>query len=164
MRHADRVAGLVLVAPGLSGFVPSAETIERLMGIFAYVEAGDLDGVVEAILSDPYLPPRESNAEGRARMRRIVSDNKEAFAADRTLPRMIDPPAIGRISSIDVPTLLIVGENDDPDAHRIVALLEREIAGARRVDIPNTAHVPQLDEPERFRAAVESFLADTFPR
>ena len=97
-------------------------------------------------------------------MRRIVSDNKEAFAADRTLPRMIDPPAIGRISSIDVPTLLIVGENDDPDAHRIVALLEREIAGARRVDIPNTAHVPQLDEPERFRAAVESFLADTFPR
>jgi pimeloyl-ACP methyl ester carboxylesterase len=56
-----------------------------------------------------------------------------------------------------VPTLVIVGEQDEP--FRAAAdYMTAKVAGAERVVIPGAGHAANLDQPEAFNAAVRHFL------
>jgi pimeloyl-ACP methyl ester carboxylesterase len=55
------------------------------------------------------------------------------------------------------PTLLIVGEHDVADIHRIADIIERDVPNVRRESIPG-GHHPNLDSPARFNELVLSFL------
>jgi pimeloyl-ACP methyl ester carboxylesterase len=63
-----------------------------------------------------------------------------------------------RLSSITVPTLVLVGEQDRPflKASRRMA---DAIPGAELVVIPDAAHSPQFENPEAWLAAMRGFLA-----
>jgi pimeloyl-ACP methyl ester carboxylesterase len=70
------------------------------------------------------------------------------------------PTAIKRLSEIKALTLVIVGDLDLPHIKEIAGLLVSGIAGARLVTIPRAGHIVNLDAPEVFNKAVESFLRD----
>jgi pimeloyl-ACP methyl ester carboxylesterase len=57
-----------------------------------------------------------------------------------------------------VPTLLIVGADDHFHLHRIAETLEEKIAGATRILIPDTHHMPNIEKPEEFNQVVLDFL------
>ena len=63
-----------------------------------------------------------------------------------------------RLPDVTAPTLVLVGEEDVPDIHRIADRLERDIPGARRASIAEAAHVPSMERPEEFNAVVLGFL------
>ncbi len=67
------------------------------------------------------------------------------------------PDSVQLLSSINVPTLVVVGEDDvltpPADARRIA----EGIAGAELVVIPDAGHLSNLEQPDRFTAAVERF-------
>ena len=71
----------------------------------------------------------------------------------------LDPPAAGRLGEITVPTLVIVGDRDIPHIQQIADTLANGIAGARKVVMPNTAHVPNMEQPAAFNQLVLDFLA-----
>lgn len=62
-----------------------------------------------------------------------------------------------RLAEIRAPTLFLVGALDGwhPEEMRGMAAL---VAGARYVEIPEAAHLSNLEQPERFNAAVLQFL------
>ncbi len=62
-----------------------------------------------------------------------------------------------RLPSIRVPTLAIVGDEDAPAVAASRFLAER-IPNARLEMLPATGHTLNLEEPERFNAAVIDFL------
>jgi L-proline amide hydrolase len=64
-----------------------------------------------------------------------------------------------RLHEIDVPTLLISGRYDEATPH-IVEQIDQRIPNSRWVLLEESSHTPHLEEPERFRAAVEGFLAE----
>jgi len=66
--------------------------------------------------------------------------------------------AYGRLSEIRVPTLVIVGSLDNPDIHRIVDRLARDVPGARKVVIEGAGHMVNMEEPARFSEIVLGFL------
>ena len=47
---------------------------------------------------------------------------------------------------------------DDPRLFKDADKLEQDIAGARRVTIPATHHMPNMEKPEEFNAIVLDFL------
>lgn len=72
--------------------------------------------------------------------------------------RELDPPAIGRLASIQAPTLVVLGEHDTPDIHAIDRLLQEQVAGAELVMLPDVGHTLNMEKPTEFNALLERFL------
>ena len=70
----------------------------------------------------------------------------------------LEPAAIGRLSEIKVPTLIIAGDRDEANIVTIADLLETNIPQARKIIIPDAAHLPNMEKPELFNRVVLEFL------
>ena len=68
------------------------------------------------------------------------------------------PDSTGTLRSLKVPVLIVVGAADTitppADAERMKAI----IPGATLLTIPDAAHLSNLEQPDPFNKAVESFL------
>jgi len=60
---------------------------------------------------------------------------------------------LAQVADIAVPTTLLVGANDEP-LHVAMRDLQRRIGGATLDVIPNAGHLPNIDQPEAFDAAL----------
>ncbi|GAA4994905.1 proline iminopeptidase-family hydrolase [Kitasatospora paranensis] len=67
--------------------------------------------------------------------------------------------ATARLGRIRVPALVAAGRHDQVTP-RAVDELHRGLPRARRIEFADSGHLPHLEEPEAFRAAVEVFLAE----
>ncbi len=63
-----------------------------------------------------------------------------------------------RLKEIRVPTLLIVGEHDEP-CLKVHSFMARVIPRAKQVVLPGVGHLTNLEAPAAFNAAVRRFLA-----
>ena len=70
-----------------------------------------------------------------------------------------DARAIEVLPEIRVPSLIVVGAEDTPFL-AASDYMAAKIPGARKVVIPNAGHAVNIDQPQAFIAAVESFLAN----
>jgi len=70
----------------------------------------------------------------------------------------ITPPALGRLSEVHVPTLIIDGAEDSPAVHAAGELMASQIEGARRKLMANVAHLPSLENPAEFNKLIVPFL------
>jgi 3-oxoadipate enol-lactonase len=66
---------------------------------------------------------------------------------------------LDRAAAIDVPTLILVGEEDGITPPALSEELARLIAGSRLVRIANAGHLANAEQPQAFNSAIESFLA-----
>jgi 3-oxoadipate enol-lactonase len=161
----ELVTALVLVAPGLPGHDWSDELLAEWGKEEAALDAGDLDAAVEANLRTWVDGPRRRPADVDADVRgRVAVMQRRAFelqlpVAEDEEELLVENPA-ERLGEIQVPTLVIVGEEDQPDMHAIVDRLAREIPGARRATIAGTAHVPSMERPKEFDDLVLPFLRE----
>lgn len=155
LAHPDRVACLVLVAPGLSGYQFSDEFQKRIAPFIAALQAGETERLVQMMLDDPYLLPAVNNPAARERAKEIWAENSRL---PNVAPIGLDPPARNRLGEIHVPTLLVIGDRDWADLYKIADLLEGGIAGARRVTIPGSGHTVNMEMPEEFNRVVLEFL------
>jgi 3-oxoadipate enol-lactonase len=161
----DLVSALVLVAPGLPGHAWSEGLRAEWAKEEAAFEAGDLDAAVEASMRtwvdgprrrpdevDPALRARVAEMQRRAyELQRDAAEDDEELLVENLLERLGDARA---------PTLVLVGEEDQPDMRAIAERLEREIPGARLATIPDTAHVPSMERPREFDELVLPFLEE----
>ena len=68
--------------------------------------------------------------------------------------------AIWRLSKVEVPTHVVVGEWDDPDNRAIADLLEERIERATKITVGGAGHIIKLEWPEEFDRIVLGFLRD----
>ncbi|MGH9788315.1 MAG: alpha/beta fold hydrolase [Candidatus Acidiferrales bacterium] len=155
LAHPDRVACLVLVAPGLSGYQFSDGFQQRLAPFMAALQAGETERLVQLMLDDPYLLPAVKNPAARERAKKIWAENSRL---PNVAPIGLDPPARNRLGEIHVPTLIVLGDSDWPDLYKIADLLESGIAGASRVTIPNSGHTVNMEMPDEFNFVALTFL------
>jgi pimeloyl-ACP methyl ester carboxylesterase len=74
--------------------------------------------------------------------------------------RVPEPPAIERLGTLNAPTLVVVGERDLVDFHRIADIMAERIAGAKKVVMPGVGHMSNMEDPDRFNEIVLGFLAE----
>ncbi len=159
----DLVRALVLVGPGLPGGEWSddvrryGEDEERLL------RAGDVEGAAEVTIrfwvDGVGRTPEEVDAGVRDAVRRM---QLRAYTHMKDADPEAEVPTVkdvaDRVGEIAVPTLLIVGDHDRPDIVRAVERLAGEIPGARLERMPGTAHLPSMEQPDRFTELVLGFL------
>ncbi len=155
--HPDRVSSLVLISSSLSGFAYSEEFRRRNEALRSVLEEDGVKAFVDAVFKDPHLYPTGSGSRTRART--LLRENaKTALATDPSWVRSLEPPAIGRLSEIRVPTLVIAGELDHPEVHRVADTLVAQIAGARKSLVRKTGHTVIMESPRKFANLLLGFL------
>jgi pimeloyl-ACP methyl ester carboxylesterase len=64
----------------------------------------------------------------------------------------------GDLRTIEVPTLVAVGDDDMIGGPVCADVIMRELSNARLVTIPDSGHFVYIEQPEAFRAALTDFL------
>jgi pimeloyl-ACP methyl ester carboxylesterase len=160
----DLVSRLVLVGSGLRGFEMNDETKAGWEDEEAALERGDDDEAVEINMrmwvDGPSRSPDQVDKEMRLKIaemqRRAIDVWRGAGEEGEHQPLLEDWG--DRLAEISVPTLILVGELDRPEMREIAERLEREIPNSRRKTIADTAHVPNMEQPEEFDRLVLEFL------
>lgn len=62
------------------------------------------------------------------------------------------------LAKVKVPTLVLVGEEDEVTPHASATFIAEAIPGAQLTTIPGAGHLSNLDNPESFNAALAQFL------
>jgi 3-oxoadipate enol-lactonase len=160
----ERVSALVLVGAGLPDHEWSDEVTSFWAAEEEALERGDLDAAVDANLRTWLAGSRRRLEDIDPAQRELVGEmQKQAFRQQRGHEdvRMLrlDPPESERLAEVKVPTLVVTGDEDVADIHRIADRLAAGIPGAERATIAAAAHLPSLERPEEFDRIVLGFLA-----
>ena len=152
LEHPDRVERIVLAGPAPSGYV-SKTPLPFLGDMFAALKAGDYKKVSEVLLATSVFaaPP-----DAQPLVRQMVTENDRMWTVKREL--MLAPkPAVDRLESVKVPTLVLIGDKDEFQREP-AELLAARIPGARIVRVPGGGHLLNLTSPKEFDAAIMGFL------
>jgi 3-oxoadipate enol-lactonase len=173
LEHPEMVTALVSVAGGISGldeasaiqagFAPPTPTEMALESALEAAETAKdyptlIDLELQMWIDGPDQPPTRVAPEMRAKVRTMIAESYERHRDEQATPRPLDPPAFRRLNEIHVPTLTIYGDLDESIAATAMTYLAQHIAGARVVLMPGTAHLPNMEQPERFNAILRDFL------
>ncbi len=159
----ERVRALVLVGSGLPGHDWSQELRATWEEEEAALRGGDLDRAVEVSLrtwvDGPRRRPEDVNGEVRARVAEMQRRALELqLPVEEDEEELLVEDVAERLKEVKALTLVLTGEEDQPDILAIADRLAREIPGARRATISNTAHVPSMERSREFDELVLGFL------
>jgi pimeloyl-ACP methyl ester carboxylesterase len=159
LAYPDRVEALVLVGTAVRGFEVSEHMRQRGQAAAKpLIENDDVEQTIENWVNDPYLVA-PANTTARQRLREFLTSHPHNLY-DPHLHRVEEPgePAIGRLSEVRVPTLLIIGESDIADNHAVSGALQVGIRDSKRVVLPNAGHLAHLEQADVFNQLVSEFL------
>ncbi len=71
-----------------------------------------------------------------------------------------EPNQMEHVGNIGAPVLLLVSEYAGQDALKIADRIEGQLPETRRISIPDSGHLMNLENPSRFNEAVLEFLND----
>ena len=164
LEHPEMVTSLIAVSATPSGFEMQGEPPPYLMEMMEAAQKGDIQRTSELQIriwvDGMYRQSEQVNARVRERaaaMNIIPVKNKTWFVETQPL-NPLNPPAVKQLAEIQVPTLLIVGALDHPEILRAADVMQKAIPGAKQVIIPDTAHVPNMEQPTLFNRTVLDFL------
>jgi pimeloyl-ACP methyl ester carboxylesterase len=157
LKHASLLRGLVLIDTRAG-----ADSHEARKG------RGDLaarvmkEGAKAAM--DAFLPKvvgettKACRADVIARLKDVMLATSPQGISDGLHGIATRPDSTPFLREICVPTLVICGEEDLITPRAEAEVLERGIKGAELVMIPKSGHLPSMEAPEAFNAALLSFL------
>lgn len=166
LAHPDRVRGLLLVAPGLSGGVEPPFTQEEEAALDydqekskEVAQAWAAQNTPTAIERLRQLWCRALKGPPLALFRTMVEENLQEVFDDRSMKRATDaPPAAGRLPTLGVPSTILVGDQDNPSSVVFARRIAHSIRGARLATIPGADHLVNLSRPDAFDAALTEAL------
>jgi len=162
LENPERVDSLVLVGSAVGGFEFDEGTPQEWDELVAADEAGDLERVseleVRMWVDGPRRGPEVVDPAVRDLVRgmNLIALKNEALELGEE--RELQPPAATRLSQIRAPTLVLVGEVDRTRTLAAADLLAKDLPNARKVVMPGTAHLPNMERPEEFNRLVLDFL------
>lgn len=158
----ERTAGLVMVCSSPEGFEFERAPSPLRDAINAAFDAGDLETTARLETQLWVVGARRKPEEVPAAIRdqvyemNLIALTKEVAGVGDEGD--IEPPAAERLDELHLPTLILIGELDSPVSFAAGNLMLGLIAGARTVVIPNTAHLPNMEQPDLFNQIVLDFI------
>ena len=161
----ERLAGLVLIAPAVSGEPEPNELDPDTTRILNQLEAaGNRGDVAEVKRLDAWLwldgpSGPEGRVGGRARglaleMNKRILENdvpEDAGAGDAD--------AWSHLEDVRLPTTVLWGDRDVPVVIEMCQVIAARVPGARTQVLPGVAHLPSLEQPAELAAAIQVAVA-----
>jgi 3-oxoadipate enol-lactonase len=157
LAHPGRFRSLALLSTspafGLDGTRPEAWRAARLAPLDAGQEPADFAEPVLRGVAGPGIS-EEALAGQRAAMERI-----SAAGLRRAIDCLVTHDLRGRLGAIDLPTLVLVGADDDETPPAYARAIADEIRGARLEIVPGAGHLLNAEAPAAVNALLREHLA-----
>jgi pimeloyl-ACP methyl ester carboxylesterase len=117
------------------------------------LKAGEFKKIPDILLATPVFaaPP-----DAQPLVRQMVVENDRLWSMNRSFMQATKP-AFDRLESMRVPTLVLIGDQDEWQKEPAEIIATR-VPGARLVRVPGGGHLLNLTSPREFDAAIRSFL------
>lgn len=155
-KYRDKVGALVLADTKAEADPPEGKEkrTTQQKQVKSEGTAGLIDALTGALISET---TRNSKPDVVDRLRKLMDNPPAGFIG--ALEAMKNrPDSSGDLASIDVPTLVVVGEADGVTPPEAARALHERIGGSRLVVIPEVGHLSNLESPEAFTSALNEFL------
>jgi pimeloyl-ACP methyl ester carboxylesterase len=166
LTYPARVKALIMVDSGPNGLELDVEvpSLSKFTDAEKAFESGDLDLVAEIETQIWFDGIGRTPDQVNPTMRKLLYEmnrialSHEAKELGKRLPNT-ETPAFERLESLKMPVLIIVGSHDRPYTLAAADYMKEKIKSAIKVIIEDAAHLPNMDQPQEFRSAVEKFLS-----
>ncbi|MDJ0754547.1 MAG: alpha/beta hydrolase [Ardenticatenaceae bacterium] len=163
LAYPERVRKLVLIATAISGAPPPetipAEIEERLIELDEADTAGDLKRLNELEARLWLDGPTSVTGRVKGELRDLFLDMNGIALRLPELTQEIEPvSAYERLAEVQIPVLVIWGALDFPHLRERCQHLVEKIPAAEGAEIPDTAHLPNLEQPEIVNRLLADFL------
>ena len=156
-RHKHRVRALVLADTRAGG--DSDETLTRRRQL---IQIARTEGAIAvANLQIPSLvgkTTREKQPDTYDAVHRMVAQAPVEGIVGALQAMMVRPDSTPTLGTIDVPTLIVVGEEDVPTPVKEARLLHDRIPGSRLEVIAQAGHLSNMERPAAFNHLLTEFL------
>jgi 3-oxoadipate enol-lactonase len=164
LEHPDRVRTLTVAAGGVGGFAsPAGSDEETFAEADRLEEAGDwerlADWEADFWVEGPGQPRGRVDPAIRARVHGWILSNYRA-EKEAGQPIVLDPPAAERLADLHAPLLVMYGTFDEPGTSDAMRHLAASVSGARLEVFEGSAHMLNLEQPERFNRVLRTFLEE----
>ena len=168
IEYPERVRSLVVAAGGLGGYESPAEApMEAFEEPERFLEAKDWEALSDwetAYWADgPGQPADRVDPAVRARVHDWILTTYQA-EKEEGQPQRLDPPAVGRLGELRAPLLVMLGTLDDAGTTESMRHLADAVPGARLEVFEGSAHMLNLEQPDRFNALLRGFLDEATTR
>ena len=158
LRHAARYVHALVLADTK----PQADSPEAVEGRKRLLQVVHEKGA--RAVADEMLPKllgettRREHPDVVEQVRALVLSNSTAAIVGAITALMTRPDSTPLLSTIHVPTLILVGDEDTVTPPSAAEEMHRAIAGSELVRIPGAGHLANLERPDLFDAALARFL------
>jgi pimeloyl-ACP methyl ester carboxylesterase len=163
IRHPARVRSLILVDTKLEADTPEARAARS--DLAAKVQRLGPEIVAAAMVPRLLAPTPEANGVARrgeieALLRRMILEQPVSTIVAALGALAARPDMTGCMQHVAVPTLLVVGADDQITPPECLTRAEEIIPGSRLLIVPHAGHMTPLETPAIFNAAVLAFLRE----
>ena len=159
LRHAPRYVQALVLADTR----PDADTPEGVDGRKKMLELVQAKG--PAAVAQEMIPKllgettRQTRPDVVDRVRSLVLSNSATAIAGAVRALMTRPDSTPLLSTIHVPTLIVVGDEDTVTPPALSEKMHGSIGGSELTVIAKAGHLSNLEQPEAFNGALARFLA-----
>ena len=155
-RASERIRALVLADTRATADPPEAR--ERRDAHIRLLEGNGVAALWDELRPSLFAAGASDEVVARARMIALEQGPTRLAAALAAMRDREDSTPL--LPDIDVPTLVVVGEEDALIGRRDAEALADAIPNARLVAIPGSGHLPPLERPDELNGALLSFLEE----
>jgi pimeloyl-ACP methyl ester carboxylesterase len=153
-RYPDCVRALVLVDTRAEADTP--EILEQRQKVAQALQQAGLPAIVDPL--SERLFAESSPEELKQSWRAIISATPPTGAIAALSAMAGRPDSTGMLPEIDVPTLVIVGEQDQITPPEQAQAMAESIPGAQFEVLPEAGHMSAVEQPTAFAQCLEAFL------
>lgn len=152
LAHPDQVSRLALIGSGVPAWDWTEELKEHFAREEAAFEAGDLDAATELNMEFWVAPEHRDEVRPQQQLAwelQTAHDEPEVLW-----------PELAPLSSLTMPVLVVVGDQDKPDFAAIAHHLAEQIDGAELAVVAGAGHLVGVERPDELNALLLDFLSD----
>lgn len=160
------VQSLLLCPPGGSLLAALTDDLKAFFDAEkSALAVDDIDAAVEANIAFWVVGPgREASQVDPGFQDLVRQMQRRAFEVTASWPDVdeveLDPPALERLNEIAAPTLVLLGGHDLATTRDAADRVCGGLTDVRRVDWPDVAHLPSLEQPDRFLTLLRGWIAE----
>jgi pimeloyl-ACP methyl ester carboxylesterase len=154
----ERVARLALL--DTSARPDTAEQSERRRGLIALAEGGQFSKLPDLLFPVFVHRDRQGDETLRAILHTMAEETGPQAFVRQQRAIMTRPDSRPLLTSVRCPTLVLVGDGDEPTPPALSEEIAAGIAGSRLVVVPDCGHLSTLERPQTVNQALVEWLKE----